>query len=49
MIQKRGMCYKSPYISLMVVVLVLGLKFYTEDPYEARNTVNIFMLAPMYN
>ena len=49
MIQKRGMCYKLPYISLMVVVLVLGLKFYTEDPDEARNTVNTFMLAPMYN
>ena len=48
MIQKRGMCYKSPYISLMVVVLVIGLNFYTEDPYGVRNIVNIFMLPDLY-
>ena len=39
----RALQLKTPKITLMVAVLLLGLAFHTEDPNELRNAANIFM------
>ena len=34
--------YKAPRVTHAVEVILLGLHFFTEDPYCVNNTVNIF-------
>ena len=39
--------FRAPHISHAVTVLILGLAFYSEEPYVMGDTINVFLFPNM--